>query len=691
MRDVRAHYIKRNEQAKVPSRFVIFDTEAIRERTKKGERQSWSLACATFLEWTKRATVKQSITRYETAMDLWSAVSDFTRVGHRTVVYAHNLNYDLRISCALSLLPRLGWTLRDIRLDGRGSWSKWSRGKATLTLCDSASIFPVSLDILGKTFSMPKLPLPQSTEREKLFERCERDVQILSTAIISYISWMRSGILGNWQMTGASQAWSHWRHSHYTHKVLIHDNEEALKAEREAMYAGRCEAWRWGLYRGRTWYEYDWENSYPRIARDVGLPSRFVGTLTRTDFGNFESLSKRYCILAELEITTDSPCVPTTHDQRIAWPCGPFVSTLWDPEIRLLRENGATFRVRRAWLYKREPILKDWAEWILSSLHNKTAKIEPWQKLILKHWSRALIGRFGMRYRSWEEFGTAPTENVSVSHLLNLDDASQQQLMQVGTQLYISGPLREIDDGCPQITGYIMSEARAKLWHATQRIGMDHCYYMDTDSLIVDIDGHKAIQSAYGIDIFDGLRSKGAYHKLHIYGPRSIICNKKPSVSGMPKGSVKTEQDKWQGEVWRGATESIRLGEHDVVSIRNTEFRLRYNQRRRWFDSSGHTHPYHIGDNGCLSPEYTERIPVRPVGTDDYTSMLSHLAYPEFVPESIRVEPGNGYVRPLPKRVRNRGNEKGRLSRETRRGKPFTGNQTANDRMGKAVVVSHAN
>jgi hypothetical protein len=636
VRNVKAHYIKANEQARVPSRFIILDCEAERKRDKQGEIQTWALAVCTYLEWTKQGKLIQVRSRYDSQTELWEDVSDFTRAGKRTVLYAHNLNYDLRISGALSQLVLLGWTMRDMRLDGRGSWSKWNRNGTTLTLCDSTSIFPVTLDILGKTLGIPKLPLPSSTDREKLFKRCERDVHILTDAIIRHVTWMRTGQLGNWQMTGASQAWSHWRHNHYTHKILIHDNSDALAAERAAMHAGRCEAWRWGKYDGDVWYEYDWSNSYPRIARDSSLPVRLSGQLANLDPGKFETLAKRYAILAEVEVDTSVACVPASHNGRVIWPTGQFQTTLWDPEIRLLREHGATICVLRAWVYRREPALKEWAEWIISSLHDPTSTLDAWQKLILKHWSRALIGRFGMRYRSWEPFGTAPDSRVSMSILYDTDSGQTSELIQIGSDLFTSGQLKEIDDGCPQITSYIMSEARAKLWRVTQLIGESNVYYMDTDSLVVNSAGHKAIQEANGTGIFEGLRSKGKFRQLQLYGPRSIICDKRPTVAGMPKSAVRDKTGEWVGEVWRGATESIRLGEIDSVRIKDSRFRLRYNSNRRFFDANGTTRPYRL-------PEYLPDggMPIQPTRREaaianGYPSMLAHHTPTKLLPRLKR-------------------------------------------------------
>lgn len=390
------------------------------------------------------------------------------------------------------------------------------------------------------------------------------------------------------------------------------------------MYAGRCEAWQWGEKHSDVWYEYDWQNSYPRIARDYALPARLAGTVHEPSASSLQSLVSRYCVLAELEITTTAPCVPTSYGDRVIWPVGTFTSTLWDPEIRLLAEYGATFRVRRAWLYTRQPILKDWAEWVLSSLHDKGATLEPWQKLILKHWSRALIGRFGMRYKAWEMFAVAPNPSITMSELYNSDTKVLSQLMQVGTTVYVSGDQKEIEDGCPQITGYIMSVARAKLWRVSQDIGAQHVAYMDTDSLVVDSVGAKQIQANAHMPDYDGLRSKARYRSLHIYGPRSIICDKRPTVSGLPKSSREIEPGKWQGEVWRGVTESLRHGEYDRVTIRANDFQLRYNVHRRAFLRGGGTVPYRLPDYVAIERDARGETQLEKAVANGYPAVLAH-------------------------------------------------------------------
>lgn len=395
-------------------------------------------------------------------------------------------------------------------------------------------------------------------------------------------------------MTGASQSWSHWRHSFMSHKVLVHDNERALAAERRAMHTGRCEAFLWGKHHKGPFYEYDWRNSYPRIARDIQLPVRLSGTVARPTAKDIARLSKRYAILADCTVTTNAPCVPTSHNGRVLWPVGTFDTTLWDNELALLDEAGAHYNVSRAWLYHKAPALKAWAEWILYSLNAPESDMEPWQKLILKHWSRTLIGRFGMRYKSWSHYATAPDSRIYLSELVDSDSGTHSELMQIGTEVFTSGQEQDIDDGCPQITSYIMAEARTRLWRVMVEIGPENVLYVDTDSLLVNVAGHNAIQAKGQNGIYDGLRSKARARSVHIYGPRSYVLDARPSVSGLARDAVKVGDGKYSADAWMGAKESIRHGKPSTVSIQSRLFSLSYNSNRRFLNGDQTTLPYEL-------------------------------------------------------------------------------------------------
>lgn len=612
MSTVPDHWITANEGSSVPNRFIVLDTEARTIDTPTGQQQRWRCAVATYIHFTGKGNIKKRTEEYTDVRDLWAAVGDHTRKRARTVLYAHNLPYDLRISQALLHLPQRGWTLENIRLDSRGSWSRWTQEKATLLLCDSASIFPCTIGTLGLLLGMRKLDIPDQDDDEGWLRRCRHDVGILTAALIQYLTWLKTGAAGNWQMTGSSQSWSHWRHNFYTDKVLIHHDKEATEAERRALHTGRAEAWRWGRDPSAPVYEYDWQNAYPRVARDIAVPARYLGFSTRVSAHSLPKLWQRYAILADVTVRTEHAIVPTRTQDGILWPVGTFDTTLWDPELRLLIDSGADVRVHRAWMYAKSPALKEWAEWTLNGIHTDQVRELRWLPIVLKHWSRALIGRFAMRYQTWEHVATLPDERIAIGTYVDAQTGEVNDTMQLGQELYLLGEFQEAPNACPQITGYIMSEARAKLWRVVQHIGAEHVYYMDTDSLLVDARGHSILGANNGGSDTSGLRLKGKHRGWEIYGPRAAIIGDTMHFSGMPRGAERTSDNTFLGEVWTGLEQSIRKGEFDHVTITRRPFTVRWSDTRRWRAADGTTRPHRLpaterdADRGGL-PAVTEQ------------------------------------------------------------------------------------
>lgn len=575
------HWIRPNEAAQVPNRFVILDTEARTTMVNGVETQTWRCGVANFIHRTSKGNWRQRIEEYTDVHNLWTDIGIHGRPNARTVVYAHNLPYDMRISRALEYLPRTGWRLENIRLDSRGSWSRWARNKASLLLCDTASIFPCTLSTIGLLLGMRKSALPDGDDERDWFNRCRMDVTILSTAVLQYLEWLKTGAAGNWQMTGSSQSWAHWRHCHYTEKVLIHHDMEATDAERRALWTGRAENWRWGRDNTDPVFEYDWSNAYPRIAGDVDVPSRFLGASERVTASALPKLWQRYAILADVTVTTETPCVPARGEDGITWPVGTFDTTLWDPELRLLASSGATIRVRKVWMYQKGPALQEWARWVLNGIHSEAVREMRWLPIVLKHWSRSLIGRFAMRYQSWEHFGTLPSAGIAIGTLVDRDAGTSADTMQLGHEFYVLSDYQEAPNSCPQITGYIMSEARAKLWRVIERVGAANVYYMDTDSVVVNALGASVIDGARNEGDYQGLRLKERHRGWEIYGPRALILGDTAKFAGMPRGAERVGDTQWLGEVWTGLEHSVKTGEFDRVTIRKRPFSVRWNEKRR--------------------------------------------------------------------------------------------------------------
>lgn len=587
--------VRPNETTRLPRRYVFLDAEARTERVAGGHIQAWRLGVASYVDAPKGRKASREVKDYRTPQALWNDVDAFTKPGARTVLWAHNLGYDVRISQCLEVLPRLGWKLTAHNISKGGTWLEWKKDRATLLMADSASIYNTTLAKVGALFGVGKLSvLPSAEDDAAWLARCRRDVEILETAVRSYLDWIEESDLGNWQITGSGQSWASFRHKFLTHKMVVHDDEAAIKAERRAMWAGRCEAYWLGELEGQTVHEWDFTQAYARIARDYPVPVRLIGPMPAGYEWRRIVDSGTSALLAECTVTTDLPAVPCQKDGKILWPTGTFRTTLWDVEIRAALDAGATVTVDKGWLYRLRPALKAWAEWVISELDADDADCPTWRKQILKHWSRALIGRMAMTYNSWEEWAEAPDMKVHRAKMVDLDTGDECELMQVGSTVWIDEGRIESPNSMPMVTGYVQAIARVQLWNVMRELPEGVLLYVDTDSLLCTASNSDSVHDAARRLGYTHLRLKRSWDGFTIRGPRQIVTGHQVRVSGVPRGSVQVGKLEFAGEIWESLPSALSKGSTGEVKVRDRRWKLNGTDHRRESNGFGWTRPVRV-------------------------------------------------------------------------------------------------
>lgn len=591
-----AHWLKPNEASRYPRRHIFLDAEARFAQVPGGHIQTWRLAVARFRTAPKGKRVHERQEVYDTPEILWKDVDVHCGRNQRTILWAHNVGYDVRISGALDILPRLGWELVGHNLMSRGTWLEWRRDKACLLMVDAASVFPTTLDKVGSMFGLSKEDLPMGTEdREPWVRRCERDVEILATAVTEYLAWLEREDMGNWQMTGAGQAYAAFRHRWMKHKILVHDDIAALRAERRAMWTGRCEAYWHGTLLRQVVHEWDLPTAYARIARDVSIPVHLVGPMPETYDWRSALDSDRVALLAACTVDTSAPVVPTEHDGRILWPTGRFETVLWDVEIRAALDVGATVTVHSGWLYRTRPVLKEWAEWILAQVAAPDAEVPAWQKVIARHWGHAAIGRFAMQYTLWEELARTSTVDTLRAICHDTETGETYDIMQAGRVLWREAGLQDWSQSCAAITGYVQAVCRVRLWDILQAMPFEARLYCDTDSILVTDRWKSTMEEIAASPIGHGLRLKRSWDGMSIYGPRQIVTGEQVRISGVPHRARRTDRHIFDGEVWESLKTGISRGHASEVHIRDRRWHARGTDRRRNGPPIGWTEPIEIG------------------------------------------------------------------------------------------------
>ena len=591
----RAHWLKKNAAVRFPHRWIALDTEARITTDGAVERQDWRLGVA--CRW--RDDVKRDPGphwgEFTDPRALWEWVSEFTKPDSRTVVWCHNLSYDLRIADAFHILPDLGWELVWCNLDRQVSTARWRREGAGLLMCDLMTWAPWPLERIGADLGILKPDLPiQGDDEATWFARCRADVEITAAAVRQLVEYAATNELGSWQPSGAGMAWAWWRHRHLTDRVLVHEDVEALGAEREAMHTGRCEAYVHGDPVPGRWTEWDLHVAYLRVARECSLPARLCAAYDAPSL-EFYRLSERYhARMCRVRVRTEVPVIPTRHDEAIIWPVGEFTTTVWDVELDAALDAGAEVEIERMWCYRRAPFLRSWAEETYKLLESPAADVPPVVRRWLKHQSRALIGRLAVRYPSWEPFGANPEKWCGLSRFVDLEGASTTRMLALGDRTWLESEPEEGECSLPQATGWIMAECRVRLWRTLQALDPAHVAYCDTDSIIVDAKGGRELAAFAEINPNLGWREKRRNCRLSLWGPRQLQMEGSTKMSGVPKRAERVADGLWRGAVWQSLAGALETGQTSSVVVTNREWKLAGTDRRRQGSPDGPTEPYRL-------------------------------------------------------------------------------------------------
>jgi len=590
-----AHYLAAIKTTSTPKRLLWLDcaTRSSKEQGMWVER--WNGAALGSTHYTSKSKVRKDELRTHVHPDeLWIDADMFCH-RHRTVLFAYDLAAQMRVSQALLRLPELGWNLDKIVLERTAAWARFTHGDRSLIMCDLRSWCPVEFGRIASDVGFGGAEsrafvagASYSTDVAKW--RCG----VIRDAVLQILNWIEGENLGPFRPTGSGQSYAAYRRRFMRDKLLVHDDTERLTAERAAMWTGRCEAWRHGSLTSGPYIEYDMRSAYATIGRDCSVPTMAEYARHNPSTAAVERALDRSAVLAHVTISTDIPCVPTRMGGRTVWPVGTFDTWLYDPELRLAYDYCNGVKVNRMYTYHREPALHYFCKYVLDGMEPQTQVYGLVPKRVLKHWSRCLVGRLGLRYRAWERFGTQPDSDLRLVTFIDIGEGTSTDMLIAGHERFVLAEMSESVDSLPQIPGWVMSECRRRLWETMIAVGLSNVIYCDTDSIIVRPATASAVKgSAFGIGESRWAR-KGEYSRMVINGPRNLVCEYARRVSGLPLHARQVAPLEFSGKVMRSIKESMRAGELDCVTQIPRKFVLDAPDLRRQHMPDGSTAPYEV-------------------------------------------------------------------------------------------------
>lgn len=596
----RQHVLRANARVELPSLVTFVDTESAAVETGPGGAlHRLRFGCAEV--WRRRPGQPSTWTllerwAFDSAAGCWAVVLRHTRARTRMYVFAHNWQFDAAMLGVAALTEEYGFAVARAHVE-RGRYILDLRGDGrTLALRDSTNYLPMSLAAIGAQIGLEKGALPADDAPADVWAAyCYNDVAVLRTAMQRYIDLIDVEGLGNFAPTTPGQAFAAYRHRFMHTPIYVHDRERVLALERDAYYGGRCECYRLGTFAGPFWL-LDVNSLYPSIMRGALYPNRLLSNAR--DVPVVDALARLDgCLgVARVVVEAPEPVLPVRYEGRLCFPVGTFVTTLPDPELRYALGQGWVRQVEHLALYSGADLFTSYVDTLYGLRRSYEVLGDRAFALVCKLLLNALAGKFGQRLPLWEPcdyLGAIPPD-VQRWYEPASDGSGVAEYRLLLGRVERRVPGGETMDSCPSIAATVTSYGRLRLWELICCAGLEHVYYCDTDSLIVDQAGYDALADMLDATALGKLKveTSGAY--LSLGGLKRYTLGAKRALKGIRRNAIALAPDVYRQEQFTSWMRMCGEGYHDAIRITQVVKHLSGEYAKGVVGEDGVVHPLRL-------------------------------------------------------------------------------------------------
>lgn len=487
---VPVHFLRGNASEWSPRRACFIDTETYPEEQNGREVLRLRLWCGAAVDRRPRGAVLQSVRSGHGSgrRDLARWV-DAQTVGYPTTwLYAHNLGFDLTVSRLPDFLHRLGWIMTSWRFGGKNVTGRMRKGSKTLTLVDSVSLLPYSLDQIGRWLGREKLAMPDfDGPEEDWLDYCSRDVAILSEAVLTLMAWWDANQLGHWSTSGPACGWNSLRHIPTAARICVDPDPPGVAADRSAIRGGRRDVTRVGTIAGGPFALVDFSNAYLNVCAHLPTPIRRVVPVPRVGLGDLDGMSPRYGLICECTVRSASPRYPLRTARGVFYPVGTFTTVLAQPEIAEARRRGELLEVGPGWRHELSFPLRRWASWCLGLLDSANDETAAVVKGMVKQWGRSVPGKFAGRGSRQVDYGPSLYPGWHIERGSHGPEHAPAVDIHVGGRHWWEIGDVEGDNSYPAVLAFVESYTRVALNAMLGELGEEMWVCCDTDGCVIDL------------------------------------------------------------------------------------------------------------------------------------------------------------------------------------------------------------
>src|SRR3990172_12134384 len=337
------HILKGVSRVQTPINLLFFDTETkgVINKQKMNEAKHYLWFGNVYaLEYRDQIRSRERWKEFTKVGEFWSFVE--TRLQEETPLYifTHNLGFDLTIVDFWRFSALKEFDIQFFVLEDPPTIIKDKWGKSTLIFIDTLNYWRTSLKELGASIGIPKGDMPgHTTFNQEWKDYCKNDVVIIAESILNLFNFLKTYDIGSMGYSAPSIAMYAYKYRFMSpNQIYIHDNELAIKLERDSYYGGMVENFYIGQVNKKV-YKLDVNSLYPYVMKQPN-PYKMIGVYKEPAKRLYQSLLKNYGGCALLTINTDNDVYPKKLDHKLCFVNGRFDTTLCGEDLtRAITQN----------------------------------------------------------------------------------------------------------------------------------------------------------------------------------------------------------------------------------------------------------------------------------------------------------------------------------------------------------------
>jgi len=592
------HILKSEKTMAMPRRMVFFDTETWQNEKENGQvhqslRLGWALYyCRAY----GRHTETLDWLYFLHPDQFWQFISEHTHDKNKLWVIARNVAFDFTVVKGWSHLRRLGFKLKFFHNKGACNIISVRNKSKSIVFLDSMNWFVESLAKTGERIGLPKLSIDFKTCTEaELKTYCRRDVEIEYENFKIFIRFLERNNIARLCYTRGSTAMAAFLLNHYTTKIYIHNNEQAIKLERDSYKGGRVECFYLGELKNDNYYMLDVNSLYPFVMRNNRYPVKYIRICHNGSVCSLLTTLDNKSVTAKVLIETDEP-VYAVRRGRCLFPVGRFWTVLTTPELKYALAKGHIKQVGDCVIYEQDSIFKSYVDKFYAMRQEfKSLGVAEYEELC-KKMLNSLYGKFGQKGESWTKIGDRPDESDREELVFNMNGRRVSKLRYLLGEVFLMTGVGECFDSFPAIAAHVTGYARMYLWSLMQEVGWGNYFYCDTDSLIVNEVGLCNLKNQIDSQVLGKLKIQATASTIFIRGLKDYSTDAKIVMKGIRKNAVKISDGVYSQEKWPSFRGLLRSGKPEDYVVETVTKHLTRKYTKGDVSLDGVVRPYELDD-----------------------------------------------------------------------------------------------